>query len=128
MSTREGRPVLTDEEFDEDATVRLSDFNAPKGMCHEVKDKFEALKVEKTMEGTAQKSDDTSDQMTSLQCFNSMDMIEPDQYDMEPGTFHNWNQLFVSDMMSIDRKWWLILTTLQKKDAASKIRHLFQPG
>ena len=44
-------------------------------------------------------------------------MIEPDQYDMEPGTFHNWNQLFVIDMMSIDRKWWLISTTLHVKDA-----------
>ena len=21
-------------------------------------------------------------------------MIEPDQYDMEPGTFHNWKELF----------------------------------
>ena len=50
--------------------------------------------------------------------FNSKDMIKPDQYDMEPGTFHNWNELFVSFMMSIDRKWGLILTTLQRKDAA----------
>ena len=58
MSTREGRPVITDEEFDEDATVRLSDFNAPKGMCHEVKDKFEALKMEKTMEAIALTRDD----------------------------------------------------------------------
>ena len=47
-------------------------------------------------------------------------MIKPDQYDMEPGTFHNWNELFVSYMMSIDRKWGLILTTLQRKDAALK--------
>ena len=41
-----------------------------------------------------QRSGDASDQMTSSQCFNSMDMIKPDQYDMEPGTFHNWNELF----------------------------------
>ena len=44
-------------------------------------------------------------------------MIKPDQYDMEPGTFHNWNELFVSYMMSICRNWELILTTLQRKDA-----------
>ena len=47
-------------------------------------------------------------------------MINPNQYYMEPGTFHNWNELFVSCMMSIDRKWWLILTTVQRKDAAFK--------
>ena len=40
--------------------------------------------------------------MTSLQCFNYKDMIKPDQYDMEPGTFHKWNELFVSYMMSFD--------------------------
>ena len=51
MSTREGRPVITDEEIDEDATVRLSDFNTVKEIFHELKDKFEALKMEKTMEG-----------------------------------------------------------------------------
>ena len=49
-------------------------------------------------------------------------MIKPDQYDMEAGTCHNWNELFVSYMMSIDRKWELILTTLKRKDAASKKR------
>ena len=96
MSTTEARPVISDEEFDEDATVRLSDFNAVKEMFHELKDKFESLKMEKTMEAMAQRSGDASDQMTSLQCFNSKDMIKPDQYDMEPGTFHNWNELFVS--------------------------------
>ena len=47
-------------------------------------------------------------------------MIKPDQHDMEPETFHSWSELFVSNMMSIDRKWGLILTTLQRKDAASK--------
>ena len=120
MSTTEARSVISDEEFDEDATERLSDFNALKEMFHELKDKFESLKMEKTMEAMAQKSGDASDQVTSLQCFNSRDMIKPDQYDMEPETFHNWSELFVSNMMSIDRKWELILTTLQRKDAASK--------
>ena len=96
MTTTEERPVISDEEFDEDATVRLSDFNALKEMFHKFKDKFEALKMEKTMGAKAQKSDDASDQMVSLQCFNSKDMIEPDQYDMEPGTLHNWDELFVS--------------------------------
>ena len=67
MSTTEARPVISDEEFDEDATVRLSDFNALKEMFHELKDKFESLKMEKTMEAMAQRSGDASDQMTSLQ-------------------------------------------------------------
>ena len=58
--------------------------------------------------------------MTSLQCFNSKDMIKPDQYEMEPGTLHYWNELFVSCMMNIHRKWELILTTLEKKDAVCK--------
>ena len=120
MSTTDARRAISDEEFDEDATVRLSDLKALKEMFHELKDKFESLKMEKTMEAMAQKSGDASDQMTSLQCFNSKDMIKPDQYDMEPGTFHTWNELFVSHMMSIDRKWELILTTRQRKDAALK--------
>ena len=85
---------------------------------HDLKDKSEPLKIEKTMEAMMQKSGDASDQMTSLQSFNTKDMTKPVQYDMEPGTFHNWNELFVSYMMSIDRKWALILTTLQRKDAA----------
>ena len=116
MPTTEARLEISDEEFEEDATLRLSDVNALKEMFHEFKDKFESLKMEKT----TQKSGDASDQMTSLQCFNAKDMIKPDQYDMELGTFHNWNEWFVSKMMSIDRKWRLILTTLQRKDASFK--------
>ena len=86
MSTTEARPVISDEEFDEDVTVRLSGVNALIEMFHELKDKFESLKIEKTMEAMTPKSGDASDQMTSLQCFNSKDMMKPDQYDMEPGT------------------------------------------
>ena len=67
MSTTEGRPVISDEEFDEAATARLSDFNAPNGMFHELMDKFEELKMEKTMLAMAFTSDDASDQMMSLQ-------------------------------------------------------------
>ena len=37
---------------------------------------------------------DAGGQTTSLQCFNSKDMIKPDQYDTEPGTFHSRNELF----------------------------------
>ena len=96
MTTTQERPVISDEEFDEDATVRLSDFNDLKEMFPELKEKFGSLKIEKTMEAMTQKSGDASDQMTSLQCFNSKDMIKPDQYDMEPGTFHNWNELYLS--------------------------------
>ena len=46
MSTTEERPVFSDEEFDEDATVRLSDFNALKEMVHDLRDTFGALKME----------------------------------------------------------------------------------
>ena len=45
MSTAQERPVFSDEEFDEDATVRLSVFNALEEMFHEFKDKFEALQM-----------------------------------------------------------------------------------
>ena len=99
MTTTEERPVVSDEKFDEDATVRVSDFNALKEMFHELKDKFAALKMEKTTEATAQNNGGASDPMTSLQCFNSKDMTKSDQSDMEPGTFHNWNELFVSYLM-----------------------------
>ena len=37
------------------------------------------------MEAMVQKSGDASEQMTSVQCFNSKDMIKPDQYDTELG-------------------------------------------
>ena len=40
MSTTEEQPVISDEEFDEDATVRLSDFDALKEKFHELKDKW----------------------------------------------------------------------------------------
>ena len=72
MSTTEGRPVIMDEEVDEDATVRLSDFNALKEMVHELKDKFEALKMEKTLRKRVVMQ---VIRWTSLQCFNSKDMI-----------------------------------------------------
>ena len=85
------------------------------------------------MVAMAQKSGDASDRTTSLQCYNSKDMIKPDQYDMEPSAVHTWNELFVSHMMSIDRKLALILTTLQRKDAVffflkKKGRHPLHPG
>ena len=54
-TTTEERPVISDEEFDEDATVRLSDFNALKELFHELQDKFEALKMEKTMKSDGAK-------------------------------------------------------------------------
>ena len=61
--------------------MRLSDFNALQEMFDELKDKFEALKMEKTMEAMAQNSGDASDQMISFK-----DMIEPDQERSTIGT------------------------------------------
>ena len=75
------------------------------------------------METMAQESSETCDQMMSLQCVNSKDTIRPHQYGMEPGTFLNWNEFFVSYRMSLDRRWELILTTLQKKDALMRKEH-----
>ena len=96
----------------------MSDVNALKGMFHELKDKFEALKMENFMEAMAQKSGDASEQVTSftmlqLQGHDQARLVRPGA-----GMFHTWNELFVSYLMSIDRKWCLILTTLQMKDAA----------
>ena len=61
------------------------------------------------MEPMTQESCGASDQMRSSQCFNPKDMGKPDHYDTEPGMFHNWNELFVSYMLSTDRKWGLVL-------------------
>ena len=43
-------PAIPDEEFDENATVRLPDFSELTEMSHELKDKFEALKLKKNIE------------------------------------------------------------------------------
>ena len=44
-----------------------------------ISDKFEALKMEKTVEAMAQKSGGAGDQSTSLQCCNSTDTMLPCQ-------------------------------------------------
>ena len=49
-------------------------------MFHGLKDKFESLKMEKTIEATAQKSGDGSDQMMSLQCFQGHDQARSVRY------------------------------------------------
>ena len=64
------------------------------------------IKVEKIDKG----------EMDKLKGFNPKDMIKPTPYDMEPGSFVNWNELFVSYMMSIDGQWESILHLLQRKN------------
>ena len=65
-------------------------------MFHELEDEFESLKMEKTIETMLQKSGEARDQVRSLGCFNSKEMIKPDQYDMEPGTLLNGRMSFLS--------------------------------
>ena len=89
--------------------VSMAEFTALKNLFDDLKRRFEAMERDKT-EGV--ESD-----MGTLKCFNVKDMIKPAPYDMEPGSFLNWNELFVSYMMSIDRKWGVILTSIQKKDS-----------
>ena len=40
--------------------------------------------------------------MIKLEGFNKKNMIKPPAYDMDPGKFINWNELFTTYMMSID--------------------------
>ena len=56
--------------------------------------------------------------MIKLESFNKKDMIKPPVYDMEPGNFINWTELFTTYMMSIDPQWEVILKKLQKADVA----------
>ena len=74
--------------------------------------KFEAMK--QTME--SKEKEPSHGKMDKLQGFNPKDMAKPTPYDMEPGSFHNWNELFMSYMISIDKQWEKILHELQKKD------------
>ena len=52
--------------------------------------------------------------MIKLEGFNKKDMIKPPAYDMEPGKFITWNELFTTYMMSIDPQWEVILKKLQQ--------------
>ena len=54
--------------------------------------------------------------MIKLEGFNKKNMIKPPAFDMEPGNFINWNELFTTYMMSIDPQWEIILKRLQKVD------------
>ena len=42
--------------------------------------------------------------MSKLEGFNKKDMIKPPIYDMEPGNFLNWTELFTTYMMNIDEQ------------------------
>lgn len=95
-------------------TVSMAEFIALKEMFNDLKEKFDEMQKGKAQERSESSSED---QMSTLHCFNPKDMIKPTPYDMEPGTFLNWNELFVSYMMSIDRKWEIILNDIQKKDS-----------
>ena len=56
--------------------------------------------------------------MSKLEGFNKKDMIKPPFYDMDPGNFLNWTELFTTYMMSIDEQWEGILKKLEKVDTA----------
>ena len=90
----------------------MDEFLALKEMFNDLKEKFDELQKDRAKERTLTEDD----HMDTLKCFNQKDMVKPTPYDMEPGTFLNWNELFVSYMMSIDRKWETILKDIQKQD------------
>ena len=64
-------PAISEEEFDDDTTYGFSDFNVLKEMFRELKDKFEALKMEKTSGTMSQQSSEASEQMMDLQSWSS---------------------------------------------------------
>ena len=69
---------------------------------------------------TIPKAEKSATEMDSLQGFNPKDMVNPTPYNMEPGSFHNWNELFTSYMMCMDKKWQRIWT----RRRSMKSRHV----
>jgi len=90
-------------------TVHMDAFLELVALVEDLKEQLENLKAKDT-------TDKKSDVMDVLKPFNVKDMVKPTPYDMEPGNFHNWSELFTGYLMSIDRQWENILNTIQKKD------------
>jgi len=83
--------------------------------------------MEKEMKAlTIGKMSNKKEGMEDLKPFNTKDMVKPGQYDMEPGTFQNWNELFTGYLMSIDPRWELILHTIQRQDSTMTKRRGIQ--
>ena len=111
MVAERGSTSGVDVPVEGEEVVSMAEFTALKNLFDDLKRRFEAMEREKD------KTEGVESDMGTLKCFNVKDMIKPAPYDMEPGSFLNWNELFVSYMMSIDRKWGVILTSIQKKDS-----------
>ena len=45
--------------------------------------------------------------------FDAKFMVKPEPYDMDPGSFHNWNELFTAYLMSMDEVWEKVLRGLK---------------
>ena len=65
--------------------MRLSEFNALRGIFHHLKDKMEELRMARARNTTAQQSGDARGQMMTVQCSHTRDMIKSDQCDTRPG-------------------------------------------
>ena len=59
--------------------------------------------------------------MTVLNGFNQRDMLKPTPFDLEPGSFLGWSEMFLPYMISIDKKWGKLLMELQKNEMKDKI-------
>ena len=81
----------------------------------ELKFEFDELKAKVERMSKEEDKGTKIDTMDNLKCFNPKDMIKPTPYDMEPGNFLNWNELFTGYLMSIDKQWEMILNLIQKK-------------
>ena len=88
----------------------MSAFVELKNMMLQLKHELDALK---TVHKEQQQQQHDITNMASLRCFNAKDMVKPSQYDHDPTTFINWNEMFVAYMMSIDPKWENILKFMQ---------------
>ena len=111
MVAERGSASGVDVPVDGEEVVSMAEFTALKNLFDDLNRRFEAMEREKD------KTEGVESDMGTLKCFNVKDMIKPAPYDMEPGSFLNWNELFVSYMMSIDSEWGAILTSIQKKDS-----------
>ena len=77
------------------------------------KDLAEELERVKELLAEASEGKETNGMVTKIKGFNMRDMIKPEPYDMEPQSFHNWNELFTAYMMSMDDVWEKILRELR---------------
>jgi hypothetical protein len=132
MSSEEKMPTVSDSPIHSEEEPEPTDIDILKRQLKESKDdqakmmaKIQDLvmSLERLKETVKEKGTNGGDEggseggMIKLEGFNKKDMIKPPVYDMEPGNFINWTELFTTYMMSIDPQWEVILKRLQKADS-----------